>query len=138
MSTSQFSDVTPYFHDNSVTKLQPSRIAAVSLIVRFADLLSFCERELARLTEIREEQREGRFQRLEEKRAMIRRMVNPPASAAAPSKHERKAKKAGQAKAKHDHHEPESRTGPLPQLASPEEIVLHREGNTAGMRGKIA
>ncbi|OXU23252.1 hypothetical protein TSAR_012797 [Trichomalopsis sarcophagae] len=96
------------------------------------DLLTFCQREHERLSEIREEQREGRQQRLEEKRAMIRRIVNPPASAVTAdkaSKHEGRkgGKKAGQSKSKASEPEPEPELKPLPHLASPEEIVLQRE-----------
>ena len=95
--------------------------------------------ELDRLNEIRDEQREARLQRLEEKRAMIRRILNPPTSASAPSKHERKGKKS-QAKARAAaaaaaaaataaaDGEPEPETAPLPLLASPEEMVMQREG----------
>jgi len=76
---------------------------------------------------IREEQVDGRRLRMEEKKAILERMENPPVPA--PTKPERKGKQQKKpgiqgAKRLELEQEPEQ----LPYLPTPDEIILQREG----------
>ncbi|KAJ8688006.1 hypothetical protein QAD02_023801 [Eretmocerus hayati] len=88
------------------------------------DLLQFSEREWARLSHIRDEQRESRAARLEEKRSMIEKILRPPP----PPEKSKKSKKA-QAKKSAAERAELAATPPAPpqQLISPEEIILQHE-----------
>ncbi|XP_058802482.1 dynein axonemal intermediate chain 7-like [Phymastichus coffea] len=111
-----------HYSDLSHTSVQPQVPEKLRMDM---DLQQFCEREHGRLKELRESQRESRQQRLEEKRAMIERILNPPV-VVEKSKHDRKGKKGGHSKGKPDH-ETEHIVAPPPQLESPEEIVFREE-----------
>ncbi|XP_011255045.2 axonemal 84 kDa protein [Camponotus floridanus] len=90
------------------------------------DFLSFCQNEYDTKLKIREDQVEGRYLRLEEKKAILERIENPPVQV--PTKPERKGKqpkKAGAPGAKRP--EPEQETEQLPYLPTPDEIILQRE-----------
>lgn len=98
-----------------------------SLWLGFSDFPTFCQNEYDTKLKIREEQVEGRRLRLEEKKAILERMENPPVQA--PTKPERKGKqqkKPGISGAKRP--EPEPETEQLPYLPTPDEIILQREG----------
>jgi len=95
--------------------------------VNISDFLSFCQNEYDAKLKIREDQVEGRYLRLEEKKVILERIENPPVQV--PTKPERKGKqqkKAGAPGAKRP--EPEQETEQLPYLPTPDEIILQREG----------
>ncbi|KAL7304299.1 hypothetical protein TKK_0003100 [Trichogramma kaykai] len=60
------------------------------------DLLKFCANEYYRLTELRDEQRASREERLEEKRSLIQRMINPPQASHGKAERGKKKGKGGQ------------------------------------------
>jgi hypothetical protein len=86
------------------------------------DLLDFCSSEYNEINEMREEQYETREQRLQKKRALISRILNPTVES---SKSEKGKKKKGKKKADSMLHiaiKPES------NLANPDEVIIQREG----------
>ena len=83
-------------------------------------MLTFCSAEFDELNNIREEQKQTREERLEEKRAVISRMLNP----SPPSV--KSGKKKG--KSKVEQNEQLAETHNLGVLETPEDIVLKREG----------
>lgn len=92
-----------------------------------SDFFTFCQNEYNTKLKIREEQVEGRRLRMEEKKAILERMENPPVPV--PTKLERKGKqqkKPGIQGAKRP--EPEQEIEQLPYLPIPDEIILQREG----------
>lgn len=81
---------------------------------------------------IREDQVEGRKLRLEEKKAMVERLTNPPQ---APKEKKGKAnKKVAALLGRLKKTEPESEPQPLPYLPTPDEIVLQKEGITCAKK----
>ncbi|XP_011635025.1 axonemal 84 kDa protein-like [Pogonomyrmex barbatus] len=90
------------------------------------DFYTYCQNEYNTKLKIREEQVEGRRLRLEEKKAILERMENPPVLV--PTKPERK----GQRKPVQGVRHPESEQEPekLPYLPTPDEIILQREDET--------
>lgn len=90
------------------------------------DFFTYCQNKYNEKLKIREEQVEGRRLRLEEKKAILEKMENPPAPV--PTKPERKGKlqkKPGIQGAKRP--EPEQEPEQLPYLPTPDEIILQRE-----------
>lgn len=91
-----------------------------------SDFLTYCRNEYNAKLKIREEQMEGRRLRLEEKKAILEKMENPPVHT--PTKPEKKGKQqrkaAVQAKRPESVQEPER----LPYLPTPNEIILQKEG----------
>ncbi|XP_028046208.1 axonemal 84 kDa protein [Monomorium pharaonis] len=93
------------------------------------DFFTYCQNEYNAKLKIREEQVEGRRLRLEEKKAILERMENPPAPM--PTNPERKGKlqkKPGIQGAKRPEAEQESEQ--LPYLPTPDEIILQQEDET--------
>lgn len=106
------------------------------------ELLEFNKREYEEKLRIRSEQAEERRLRLEEKKAMLERMENPPAS---PRSDKRKKKKRGRkekrqlaAQGKQSEFETmmesilPSKADLLPYLPTPSEIVIRKEGKSHG------
>lgn len=91
----------------------------------FADFFTYCQSEYNAKLKIREEQAEGRRQRLEEKKAILERMEHPPE--AEPTKLDRKGKQQKKlgvpAKL-----EPIQESERLPYLPTPDEIILQQDG----------
>ncbi|KAL0103229.1 hypothetical protein PUN28_017511 [Cardiocondyla obscurior] len=93
------------------------------------DFFIFCRNEYNTKLKIREEQVDGRRLRMEEKKARLERMENPPVPV--PTKPERKGKqqkKPGIQGAKRL--EPEPEPEPLPYLPTADEIIMQREDET--------
>ncbi|XP_043500207.1 dynein axonemal intermediate chain 7 homolog isoform X4 [Polistes fuscatus] len=90
------------------------------------DLLTFCSNEYETKRKIREEQLEGRRLRLEEKKAMLRKMENP--VPAVTIKSDRRGRKGGGQYGRTKRPESEQETEPLPYLPTPNEIILLKEG----------
>lgn len=93
--------------------------------MRTLDFFIYCQNEYTTKLKIREEQIEGRRLRLEEKKAALERMENPPLLVLA--KHERRGKQQQKVQPKRLEQEIE----PLPYLPTPEEIIIQREGTIA-------
>lgn len=94
-------------------------------LLYLADFFTYCQSEYNAKLKIREEQAEGRRQRLEEKKAILERMEHPPE--AEPTKLDRKGKqqkKLGMQVKLEPVQEPEL----LPYLPTPDEIILQRDG----------
>lgn len=91
-----------------------------------SDFLTYCQNEYDAKVKIREDQVEGRNLRLQEKKAILEKIENPPVQV--PTKLDRKGKqkKPGVPGAKRP--EPEPETEQLPYLPTPDEIILQREG----------
>ncbi|XP_043500204.1 dynein axonemal intermediate chain 7 homolog isoform X2 [Polistes fuscatus] len=89
------------------------------------DLLTFCSNEYETKRKIREEQLEGRRLRLEEKKAMLRKMENP--VPAVTIKSDRRGRKGGGQYGRTKRPESEQETEPLPYLPTPNEIILLKE-----------
>ncbi|XP_070164198.1 dynein axonemal intermediate chain 7 isoform X3 [Polyergus mexicanus] len=89
------------------------------------DFLTYCQNEYDAKVKIREDQVEGRNLRLQEKKAILEKIENPPVQV--PTKLERKGKqkKPGVPSVKRPESEPE--TEQLPYLPTPDEIILQRE-----------
>ncbi|KAM0732613.1 Dynein axonemal intermediate chain 7-like protein [Formica fusca] len=89
------------------------------------DFLTYCQNEYDAKVKIREDQVEGRNLRLQEKKAILEKIENPPVQV--PTKLDRKGKqkKPGVPGAKRP--EPEPETEQLPYLPTPDEIILQRE-----------
>lgn len=92
-----------------------------------SDFFAYCQNEYNMKLKIREEQVDGRRLRMEEKKAILERMENPPVPV--PTKPERKGKQQKKpgiqgAKRLELEQEPEQ----LPYLPTPDEIILQREG----------
>ncbi|XP_011865165.1 PREDICTED: axonemal 84 kDa protein-like [Vollenhovia emeryi] len=93
------------------------------------DFFTYCQNEYNMKLKIREEQVDGRRLRMEEKKAILERMENPPISM--PTKPERKGKlqkKPGIPGAKRLELEQEPEQ--LPYLPTPDEIILQKEDET--------
>ncbi|XP_077263011.1 dynein axonemal intermediate chain 7 homolog [Temnothorax americanus] len=93
------------------------------------DFFTYCQNEYNTKLKIREEQVDGRRLRMEEKKAILERMENPPVPL--PTKPERKGKqpkKPGIQGAKRP--EPEQEPEKLPYLPTPDEIILQKEDET--------
>ncbi|KAI4476007.1 hypothetical protein M0804_013932 [Polistes exclamans] len=88
-------------------------------------LLTFCSNEYETKRRIREEQLEGRRLRLEEKKAMLRKMENP--VPAMTIKLDRRGRKGGGQYGRTKRPESEQETEPLPYLPTPNEIILLKE-----------
>lgn len=97
------------------------------LLVHASDFVTYCQNEYNAKLKIREEQVDGRRLRIEEKKAKLERMENPPVPV--PTKPERKQKKPGNQGAKRPELEQEPEQ--LPYLPTPDEIILQREGNNS-------
>ncbi|KAG7201519.1 hypothetical protein KM043_004271 [Ampulex compressa] len=92
------------------------------------DLLSFCQKEYEERLKIREGQLEGRRLRLEEKKALLERMENPPPPVVTKSdKRGKRGKKAGTQFAAGKGPEVEPEPEPLPYLPTPDEIIRQGE-----------
>ncbi|XP_020291113.1 axonemal 84 kDa protein-like [Pseudomyrmex gracilis] len=85
------------------------------------DFFTYCQNEYKTKLKIREEQIEGRRLRLEEKKAALERIENPPPLVLA--KHERRGRQQQKVQLKRPEQEPE----PLPYLPTPEELIIQRE-----------
>ncbi|XP_066587951.1 dynein axonemal intermediate chain 7-like isoform X2 [Prorops nasuta] len=85
------------------------------------DLLTYCQNLYSSKQQIREDQAEEREKRLQEKKAKLEKLQNPPAVI----KPDRKKKGKKQIKVKKS--EPEADLEPLPYLPTPDEILLSRE-----------
>lgn len=97
------------------------------LLVQTSDFFTYCQNEYNMKLKIREEQVDGRRLRMEEKKAILERMENPPVPV--PAKLERKGKQQKKpgiqgAKRPESEQEPEQ----LPYLPTPNEIILQKEG----------
>ncbi|XP_043500206.1 dynein axonemal intermediate chain 7 homolog isoform X3 [Polistes fuscatus] len=95
------------------------------------DLLTFCSNEYETKRKIREEQLEGRRLRLEEKKAMLRKMENP--VPAVTIKSDRRGRKGGGQYGRTKRPESEQETEPLPYLPTPNEIILLKEEEIRGI-----
>ncbi|XP_015116038.1 axonemal 84 kDa protein [Diachasma alloeum] len=89
------------------------------------DLLTFTSNEYETKMKIREEQVEGRKLRLEEKKALVERLLNPPQ--AVKEKKGKGGKKQAAVVGRTKKSEPEAEPEPLPYLPTPDEIVLQKE-----------
>jgi len=94
--------------------------------VHATDFFTYCQNEYNAKLKIREEQIEGRRLRMEEKKAILERMENPPVSMPMKPERKEKQKKPGIQGAKRLESEPEPKQ--LPYLPTPDEIILQREG----------
>ncbi|XP_011313857.1 axonemal 84 kDa protein-like isoform X2 [Fopius arisanus] len=89
------------------------------------DLLTFTSNEYETKMKICEEQVEGRKLRLEEKKAIVERLLNPPQFVK--EKKGKGGKKQAAAVGRSKKSEPEGEPEPLPYLPTPDEIVLQKE-----------
>lgn len=96
------------------------------LRMHISDLLTYCQNEYDTKVKIREDQVEGRNLRLQEKKAILEKIENPPVQVPTKPERKEKQKKAGVPGAKRPEPEPEEEQ--LPYLPTPDEIILQREG----------
>lgn len=96
-------------------------------LVHISDFFTYCQNEYNIKLKIREEQVDGRRLRMEEKKAKLERMENPPVPVSTkPERKEKQQKKLGVQGTKRP--EPEQEPEQLPYLPTPDEIILQREG----------
>ncbi|XP_067206119.1 dynein axonemal intermediate chain 7 homolog isoform X2 [Linepithema humile] len=92
------------------------------------DLFTYCQNEYNAKLKIREEQVEGRRMRLEEKKAILERMENPPVPVLTkPERKGKQQKKPGVQAIRVKRPEPEQEPEKLPYLPTPDEIILQQE-----------
>ncbi|XP_011499265.1 PREDICTED: axonemal 84 kDa protein [Ceratosolen solmsi marchali] len=99
------------------------------------DLLDFCISESNYLHEMREEQKDTRVQRLAEKKALIKRILNPPTNESTAGSKSSKRKKHKE-KSNSDFMPP-IEAGPETNLANPEEVIAHHEDETKKERRRL-
>ncbi|XP_072751665.1 LOW QUALITY PROTEIN: dynein axonemal intermediate chain 7 [Anoplolepis gracilipes] len=113
-----------YYSDCAISYVAP-RLPEEYENMYTIDFFAYCQNEYDAKFKIREDQVEGRQLRLEEKKAILEKIENPPVQA--PMKPERKGKqkKLGALGVKRP--EPEQETEKLPYLPTPDEIILQRD-----------
>ncbi|XP_011706894.1 PREDICTED: protein CASC1-like, partial [Wasmannia auropunctata] len=111
-----------HYSDSSISYIMPKLPEEYESMYTI-DFFTYCQNEYNTKLKIHEEQIEGRRLRMEEKKAILERMENPPVPV--PTKPERKGNQQKKAGAKHLELEQEPEQ--LPYLPTPNEIILQRE-----------
>ncbi|XP_012288411.1 axonemal 84 kDa protein [Orussus abietinus] len=112
-----------HYSDRAMSFYKPKIPSEYQMNMAFSnlDILSYCEEEYQTKLRIKEDQVEGRRLRLEEKKAILEKLENPPSMTAS------KADKKAKGKKEKKKTEPEPEPEPLPYLPTPDEIILLRE-----------